>query len=136
MRYLAVIHKDPDSDYGVTVPDLPGCFSAGSTMDEVLEMTREAILCHVEGLLADDEPIPQPLPMEVHQQNPDYKDGVFMLIEVDPSEISGEVRRINITMPERILARLDKYVAVNGGNRSAVLTEAAFNLTMKEGQEV
>lgn len=133
MRYLAVIHKDNDSDYGVTIPDLPGCFSAGSTMDEALEMAREAILCHVEGLLADEEMIPVPLSIEVHQQNPDYRDGVFVLIEIDPSAISGEVRRINITMPERILARLDRYVAVNGGNRSAVLTEAAFNLTMNEG---
>ncbi len=136
MHYLVVIHKDLDSDYGVTVPDLPGCFSAGSTMDEVLKMTREAILFHLEGLLNDDEPIPDPLPIEAHQQNPDYRDGIFMLIEIDPSEIAGEVRRINITMPKKILARLDRYVAVNGGNRSAVLTEAAFNLTMKEGQEV
>jgi predicted RNase H-like HicB family nuclease len=136
MRYLAVIHKDNDSDYGVTIPDLPGCFSAGSTMDEALDMAREAILCHIEGLLADEEMIPVPLSIEVHQQNPDYRDGVLVLIEIDPSAISGEVRRINITMPERILARLDRYVAVNGGNRSAVLTEAAFNLTMKDGQVV
>jgi predicted RNase H-like HicB family nuclease len=132
MRYLAVIHKDSDSDYGVTIPDLPGCFSAGSTIDEAMDMAREAILCHIEGLLVDEVEIPVPLPMEVHQQNPDYRDGVFVLIEIDPSAISGEVRRINITMPERILARLDRYVAVNGGNRSAVLTEAAFNLTMND----
>jgi predicted RNase H-like HicB family nuclease len=39
MRYPVVIHKDLDSDYGVTVPDLPGCFSAGTTLDEALEET-------------------------------------------------------------------------------------------------
>jgi hypothetical protein len=69
--------------------------------------------------------------VETYQNHPEYRDGIFMLIEIDPSEISGEMKRINITMPERILSRLDKYVAVNGGNRSAILTEAAFNLTSK-----
>jgi predicted RNase H-like HicB family nuclease len=81
MRYLAVIHKDSNSDYGVTIPDLPGCFSAGATIDEAMDMAREAILCHIEGLLADEEVIPVPSPMEVHQQNPDYRDG--LLIEID-----------------------------------------------------
>ncbi len=51
--YIGVIHKDPDSDYGVTVPDLPGCFSAGSTIDEAMAMAREAIELHVEGLGSD-----------------------------------------------------------------------------------
>jgi predicted RNase H-like HicB family nuclease len=131
MRYPIVIHKDPNSDYGVTVPDLPGCFSAGESIEEALDMVKDAILCHVEGLLLDEESVPLPSPVEAYQNHPEYRDGIFMLIEIDPSEISGEMKRINITMPERILSRLDKYVAVNGGNRSAILTEAAFNLTSK-----
>ena len=45
MRYPVVIHKDPDSDYGVTVPDLPGCFSAGETSDEALNEVVEAMVC-------------------------------------------------------------------------------------------
>ncbi len=49
MRYSVVIHKDPDSDYGVTVPDLPRCFSAGDTMDDALAQAVEAIECHLEG---------------------------------------------------------------------------------------
>ncbi len=130
MRYPIVIHKDPDSDYGVTIPDLPGCFSAGESIEEALDMARDAILCHVEGLLLDDEPVPLPSSVETYQNHPEFRDGIFMLIEINPSEISGEMKRINITMPERILSRLDKYVAVNGGNRSAILTEAAFNLTI------
>ena len=50
MRYPVVIHKDHNSDYGVTVPDLPGCFSAAETMDEALREAVEAIECHLEGL--------------------------------------------------------------------------------------
>jgi predicted RNase H-like HicB family nuclease len=131
MRYPIVIHKDPNSDYGVTVPDIPGCFSAGETIEEAFDMAREAILCHIEALLIDDEPIPAPNAVEKHRHHPDFQDGIFMLVDIDPSEISGEMKRINFTIPERILARLDKYVALNGGNRSAILTEAALKLTLE-----
>jgi predicted RNase H-like HicB family nuclease len=80
MRYPVVIHKDPESDYGVTVPDLPGCFSAGTALDEALGETVEAIECHLEGLLLDGEPIPPPQTIEIHQNNPDYEGGIWMYV--------------------------------------------------------
>ena len=49
MNYPIVIRKQKRSDYGVTVPDLPGCFSAGKTLDDALAMAREAIELHLEG---------------------------------------------------------------------------------------
>ena len=64
MRYPLMIHKDPESDFGITVPDLPGCFSAGSTMEEALQNAEEAILTHIEGLLLDNDPIPTPATIE------------------------------------------------------------------------
>lgn len=82
MIYLVVIHKDPDSDYGVTVPDLPGCFSAGATFEEALHNTHEAIECHLEGLAIDNESAPQAKPFEVHKANPDYQNGIWALVEV------------------------------------------------------
>lgn len=83
MKYVIIIHKDSESDYGVTVPDLPGCFSAGSTLDEAIENTREAIECHLEGLLLDGESIPAPLPIEIHQLNPNYLGGTWSTIHLD-----------------------------------------------------
>jgi predicted RNase H-like HicB family nuclease len=71
MRYPVVIHKDRKSDYGVTVPDLPGCFSAGETMEEALTHAVEAIECHLEGLLLDGDEIPQAQPIEKHLKNRD-----------------------------------------------------------------
>ncbi len=56
MRYPIVIHKDSHSDYGVTIPDLPGCFSVGSTIEEAINMAQEAAECHIEGILIDSEP--------------------------------------------------------------------------------
>ena len=63
MRYLAILHQDrPDGPFGVTVPDLPGCFSAGDTLAEALENTQEAIALHIEGMLLDGDPVPPPAP--------------------------------------------------------------------------
>ena len=68
MRFPIVIHKEKKSDYGVTVPDLPGCFSAGSTMDEAMAMTREAIELHIEGLIEEGLPVPDPTPIEAEPE--------------------------------------------------------------------
>jgi predicted RNase H-like HicB family nuclease len=83
MKYSIVIHKDQDSDYSVTIPDLPGCFSAGSTIAEAISMAQEAAECHIEGLLIDSEPIPVPTNIESHKNNPDYKEGLWAIVEVD-----------------------------------------------------
>jgi predicted RNase H-like HicB family nuclease len=82
MHYPIVIHKDSDSDYGVTVPDLPGCFSAGDTIDDAIAQAAEAIECHIEGLVLDGNAIPTPRNIECHQKNPDYTDGVWALVSV------------------------------------------------------
>ena len=124
MNYPVVIHKDTDSDYGVTVPDLPGCFSAGSTMDDALSNAVEAIATHVEGLLLDGEPIPRPKEIETHRGNPDYSDGISAVVMVDLSRVSGSARRINVSIPERILARVDDYAKEAGDSRSSLMAAA------------
>ena len=83
LRYPVVIHKDPDSDYGVTVPDLPGCFSAGEMMDEALSQTVEAIECHLEALMLDGEPIPALQNIQTHQHNPDYAEATWASVTVE-----------------------------------------------------
>ena len=135
MRYPVVIHKDPESDYGVTVPDLPGCFSAGGTMDEALQEAVEAIETHLEGLLLDGEPIPAPKSIDEHQTNPDYADGVWALVAVDITKLSGKTRRINITLPERVLNVMDKYAAEHGGTRSGLIAEAAIEYIASRQEE-
>ncbi|MGB7417281.1 MAG: type II toxin-antitoxin system HicB family antitoxin [Thermosynechococcaceae cyanobacterium] len=127
MRYLIVIHKDADSDYGVTVPDLPGCFSAGDTFDEAIAAATEAVECHIEGLLIDGEDIPQPSSMEVHQQNKDYADGIWGVVDVDVLKLSGTKKRINITVPERVLSKIDAHAKQSGQSRSRFLIESALD---------
>ncbi|WP_130471737.1 type II toxin-antitoxin system HicB family antitoxin [Candidatus Magnetaquicoccus inordinatus] len=126
MNFAIAIHKDADSDYGVTVPDLPGCFSAGGTMDEAISMAREAIQTHVEGLLLDNETIPFARPIEEHQSNPEFAGAVWAVVQVDLGKITGKSKRINITIPEPALARIDSYAAAHGESRSGFLMRAAL----------
>ena len=77
MQYLIVIHKSAESTYGVTVPDLPGCFSAGETIEEAIKMAKEAIQSHIDMLLADGDSIPAIQDIRAHWDNPDYADGIF-----------------------------------------------------------
>jgi predicted RNase H-like HicB family nuclease len=133
MRYPVVIHKDPDSDYGVTVPDLPGCFSAGKTVDEALSNAVEAIECHSEGLMLDAEPIPAPKTVEVHKADPDLADGVWALVDVDLTKLSGKARRVNVTIPERVLSLIDDYASRHGETRSGLITQAALEFIAEQG---
>lgn len=124
MKYPVVLHKDNDSDYGVTFPDLQGCFSAGASIEEAMAMAQEAAECHIEGLLMDSESVPIATSIEKHKNNPDYKDGIWALIEIDLSKLSLKSRRINITLPERLLTAVDHFAKRRGETRSGLLAQA------------
>jgi predicted RNase H-like HicB family nuclease len=126
MRYPVVIHKDNESDYGVTVPDLPGCFSAGVTLDDALNQAIEAIECHLEGLLMDEEVIPLPQTIEYHHHDPDYQGGIWAVVTVNLTKLSGKTKRVNITLPEQILTLMDKYASEHGETRSDLVTQATL----------
>ena len=124
MKYPVVIHKDKNSDYGVTFPDIPGCFSVGTSIEEALTMSQEAAECHIEGMLLDSEPIPVPTSIESHRENPDYKDGLWALVDIDISKLSLKAKRVNITIPERLLNTVDNYARNHGETRSGLLSQA------------
>jgi predicted RNase H-like HicB family nuclease len=126
MRYPVVIHKDSNSDYGVTVPDVSGCFSAGETLDEALQEVTEAIECHLEGLLMDGESIPVPHSIEYYQNDSEYAGGIWAVVTVDLAKLSGKTTRVNITLPERVLNLMDKFAAENGETRSGLIAQAAL----------
>ena len=124
MKYPIVIHKDSDSDYGVTFPDIPGCFSAGSSIEEAIRMAQEAAECHIEGLFLESEPIPMPSDVDVYEKDPAYQNGIWALIEIDMGKLSLKSKRVNITMPERLLRIVDQYAKKSGTSRSGLLAQA------------
>ena len=119
MQYLVVVHRDrQDGPYGVTVPDLPGCFSAGDTLGDSLTNAAEAIALHVEGLLADGEPVPAP------SDTVDPDGGIVAAVTVDDGLMSERAVRVNITLPSRLLALIDRAAKRTAGGRSGLLASA------------
>ena len=121
MRYPIVIHKDPESDYGVTIPDLPGVFTGGESIEEAMANVQEAIELAFDG---EDE-IPGPRNIDDHVANPIFEGGVFAYAEVDLSRLKGAVVRVNITLPQRDLDLIDRAARALGTTRSSFLRDAA-----------
>jgi predicted RNase H-like HicB family nuclease len=129
MRSFSLAKRNP-------TPDLPRCFSAGDTIEEVIANGTEAIECHTESLLIDGEDISMPGTIEHHQQDPDYEDALWALIPVDLSKLSGASKRVNISVPERILSKIDAFAEVRGETRSGLITAATLEYIHTHSQEV
>jgi len=126
MRYpVAIEIGDTKHSYGVIVPDLQGCYSAGEDMDEALENAKEAITMHIDGLLDDNETVPMPSSIEKYRKNKEYKDFIWALVEIDPAILDDKVERINITLPKRVLTRLDARAKAAGESRSGYIAKLA-----------
>ena len=132
-NYIAVVHKDTKSDFGVSFPDFPGCITAGTSIDEAKDMADDALSLHVKGLLEDGEDIPSPSRLEDIMENPEYSDSVAILV-VSISEAKARSVRVNITVPEDMLRKIDKIAKQRGMSRSSFLVNAAQN-AISSGQD-
>lgn len=86
--------------------DFPGCVSAGSTPDEALAMGREALEGHIEAMEEAGEPIPEPSDVDSVMQDAEHRDGVVVLVPAP--NLSGKAVRVNVTLPEGLLRRIDE----------------------------
>jgi len=126
-NYLAVVHKEPNSDFGVSFPDFPGCVTAGATLDEAKDMAHDALSLHVKGLLEDGGPMPAPSKLEDIVDDPDYSDAAAILVITTP-EVKDRSVRVNITVPEDTLRKIDTMAKKRGMSRSSFLVHAAENV--------
>ncbi len=124
-QYIALIHKDPGSDFGVSFPDLPGCVTAGVDLDDARGMAEEALSLHLAGMAEDDEPIPDPSSLEAVMADRENRDAVAILVKAPPA--MAKAVRVNLTLPEDELERIDKFAAEHGYTRSGFLLHAAKN---------
>src|SRR5258708_306700 len=122
-QYIALIHKEANSDYGVSFPDLPGVITAGSTLDEARDMAVEALALHLEGLVEDGEAVPEPSSLEEIMTNAENKNGVAVLIQAPDADVKSV--RVNVTLPADVLSEIDKYAEREGFTRSGFLAQAA-----------
>lgn len=123
-NYIAVVHKDPDSDYGVSLPDFPGCITAGSTIDEAKDMAHEALSLHIKGMIEDGEKIPEPSGLEDVMADPENADAIAFLVVTTP-DLKPKSVRVNITVPENTLHQIDAMAKKRGMSRSSFLVHAA-----------
>lgn len=126
MKYAIAIEPGTKTTaWGVAVPDLPGCFSAGDTLDEAMINAREAIEAWIDAVLEDGGSVPLPSPIEKHYANKAFRGWTWAVIEIDPLRLDNTVERVNITLPRRILARLDALARAHGESRSGTIARLA-----------
>ena len=102
MRYPIAIEPGTDTTaFGVVIPDLPGCFSAGDTLDEAVAGAEEAAAAWIDTALDAGEAIPAPTSLDAMRRNPAYAGWAFGVITIDPALLDDTTERVNITLPRR-----------------------------------
>src|SRR5688572_12776770 len=105
-HYIAIVHKDADSDFGVSFPDFPGCVSAGTTLDEAASGAAEALAGHIALMVEDGDAIPEPSDLDTIMLDPDNRDGVAILVPARAQSV--KTMRVNVTLPEDVLEQIDR----------------------------
>lgn len=125
---IAIEPGSKKNAWGVAVPDLPGCFSAAdSGIDEAIDNAKEAIELWIEVALDSGQEIPKPSSLMDLQKKKEFKGWTWAIVEINPALLSDDIERINITLPKRVLARLDAKAKKAGENRSAYIAHLALN---------
>ena len=109
MRYPITIEpRTEPSEYGVVIPDLPGAFSAGETLDEAIAGAEEAGLAWIDAALDAGEGVPEPSPLEAIRAKPEFAGWILSLVTISPAALDDTVERVNITLPRRVLRQIGR----------------------------
>ena len=122
MEYIAYLHKEKDSDFGVSFPDVPGCVTAGRTLEEARKMAVEALTLHLAGMVEDGEAVPAPSKLDQLADDPAMKGAVAFLVSAEAPE---KTVRINITARESQIQAIDRLARQHGMTRSAYMVQAS-----------
>ncbi|MEO5808184.1 type II toxin-antitoxin system HicB family antitoxin [Devosia sp.] len=126
MRYVAFVHKDPDTDYGISFPDFPGCISVGETVDAVIANGTEALAFHVSGMEADGDVVPDPRSIEEIRSDAEFAEELegasFALVHLVRD--LGSTTRINVSLDLGLLRAIDDEAKSRGQTRSAFIASA------------
>ena len=127
--YIALLRKDPDSDYGVEFPDFPGCVTGGKDVDEARRMAEEALALHTEGMIADGDALPDPSRPEAILRDPANRDAVAFLVTIP--EPATETVHVELTLPETTLREVDSRASSRGVTRAELLAEVTLDALRK-----
>lgn len=122
---VALVHGKPGA-YGISFPDFPGCIAGGGTVDEALRRGRDALDFHVEGMTEVGEILPKIRDIAEIKADPEYaEDFVDALVAVVDAEVPARAVRVNISIDERLLDRIDRAAQATGETRSGFIAAAA-----------
>ena len=132
MRYPIAIEAGTESTaWGVVVPDLPGCFSAGDSMEEAMVQAEDAVTAWLEAALDAGQDVPMPSSIDaMRAAHPELGGWSWALVKVDPAMLDDTLERVNISLPRRVLRRLDALARNAGETRSGFIARMAI-----EGRE-
>src|SRR6266849_3922612 len=123
MDYIAYLHKDSKSDFGVSFPDFPGCVTAGKSLDQAARKAPEALAFHIAGMLEDGENIPKPSKIDDLIRDPDRQNAIAFLVTADFHKT--KTVRVNITARENQIELIDRRARQAGMTRSAYMVQSA-----------
>jgi predicted RNase H-like HicB family nuclease len=128
MEYIAYLHKDRKSDFGVSFPDFPGCVTAGKTLDQARHMASEALALHIRGMLEDGETVPEPSTIDGVAEDPAMKGAVAFLVSVSLEKTV----RVNITARESQIELIDRPAGQAGMTRSAYMVQSSIGRDVRK----
>ncbi|MGA7462755.1 MAG: type II toxin-antitoxin system HicB family antitoxin [Candidatus Korobacteraceae bacterium] len=132
MEYIAYLHKDGKSDFGVSFPDFPGCITAGRTLEEARRLAPEALTLHIQGMIEDGEAIPEPSTLDELASDPARRGAVCFLVSANPVE--DKAVRVNITARASQIRKIDDLADRAGLTRSAFLVRQALESADRQGK--
>jgi predicted RNase H-like HicB family nuclease len=123
MEYIAYLHKDKNSDYGVSFPDFPGCITAGRTLDEASRMAGEALALHIQGMVEDGDTVPEPSELDDVAEEAKKRGAIAFMVKL---EAPDALVRVNITARESQIDKIDQLARAAGLTRSAYIVQTAI----------
>ena len=133
MKYVIVIEPDSQEnpDFGVIIPDLPGCYSQGDDLDEAIKNAHEAACLWIDTALDEGMQLPHASTFsELQKGHPEWAGWLWSVVDIDLGKVGDKAERIYITIPRRILRRLDTLAQKSGDTRSGYIARMVMQAAL------
>lgn len=126
MAHVVMLVHQEDGRFGASFPDFPGATTVAGDLDTLYRKAAEMLAFHVAGMAEDGEEAPRLRGLDELRGDPGFQedsgDAMIALVQV---ELPGRAVRVNISMEEGLLRRIDRAAEATGESRSAFLAQAA-----------